>query len=211
MLVNEQSATMQNALEQRKRVVMQNMTSEELKRSETALFEFRKAQNAARLADQQSTLTTISTLSQSNSKELAAIGKAAAITQIAIETPVAIAKALAAFPPPFNFVAAGLVGTAMAVQAAQIAGVPLAEGGIVRATPGGTPAIIGEGGRDEAVIPLDSPDAVGRLGGGGNTFIFNGPIMGDHAQAQEFARMVDKELLQLRRTGQSLAFDSRTS
>ena len=31
----------------------------------------------------------------------------------------------------------------------------LAEGGIVKATPGGTPAIIGEGGQDEAVIPLD--------------------------------------------------------
>jgi hypothetical protein len=211
MLTNEQSATMQNALEQRKRVIMQQMTSEELKRSETALFEFRKAQNAARLADQQSTLSTISTLSQSHSKELAAIGKAAAITQIAIETPVAVAKALAAFPPPFNFVAAGLVGAAMAVQAAQIAGVPLAEGGIVRATPGGTPAIIGEGGRDEAVIPLDSPEAAGRLGGGGNTFIFQGPVMGDRTQAQEFAKMIDKELLQLRRNGESLAFDSRIS
>jgi hypothetical protein len=211
MLMNEQSATMQNALEQRKRVIMQQMTSEELKRSETALFEFRKAQNAARLADQQSTLSTISTLSQSHSKELAAIGKAAAITQIAIETPVAVAKALAAFPPPFNFVAAGLVGAAMAVQAAQIAGVPLAEGGIVRATPGGTPAIIGEGGRDEAVIPLDSPEAAGRLGGGGNTFIFQGPVMGDRTQAQEFAKMIDKELLQLRRNGESLAFDSRIS
>ena len=31
----------------------------------------------------------------------------------------------------------------------------LNEGGIVEATPGGVPAIIGEGGRDEAVIPLD--------------------------------------------------------
>lgn len=33
----------------------------------------------------------------------------------------------------------------------------LAQGGIVQATPGGTLAVIGEGGRDEAVIPLPQP------------------------------------------------------
>ena len=39
----------------------------------------------------------------------------------------------------------------------------LANGGIVKASPGGTLALIGEGGRDEAVIPLDR---AGNLGGG---------------------------------------------
>lgn len=39
----------------------------------------------------------------------------------------------------------------------------LAEGGIVRSRPGGTPVIIGEGGSDEAVIPLNK--AGGGLGG----------------------------------------------
>lgn len=84
-----------------------------------------------RVSNQRDTFSTIATLSQSNNKTLAAIGKAAGITQIAIDTPVAISKALAAFPPPFNFVAAGLVGTAMAAQAARIAGLNFANGGIV--------------------------------------------------------------------------------
>jgi len=75
------------------------------------------------IQNRKDTLATISTLSSSSNKELAAIGKAAGITQIAIDTPVAISKAMAAFPPPFNFVAAGLVATAMAAQAARIAGV----------------------------------------------------------------------------------------
>jgi hypothetical protein len=44
----------------------------------------------------------------------------------------------------------------------------LAEGGIVKASPGGTLALIGEGGKDEAVIPLD------RMGSmGGNNITIN--------------------------------------
>ena len=39
----------------------------------------------------------------------------------------------------------------------------LADGGIIKATPGGMLALIGEGGKDEAVIPLDR---LGSLGGG---------------------------------------------
>lgn len=90
-----------------------------------------KEMDAERAANQRDTFSTIATLSTANNKSLAAIGKAAGITQIAIDTPVAIGKALAAFPPPFNFVAAALVGTAMAAQAARISGIQFAEGGFV--------------------------------------------------------------------------------
>jgi hypothetical protein len=46
----------------------------------------------------------------------------------------------------------------------EMKGVPrMADGGIIRHSPGGTLALIGEGGRDEAVIPLD------RMGGIGTT------------------------------------------
>lgn len=175
---------------------------------EQAKTKFQEDENKKREQNQRSTLMTIASMSRSNNKALAAIGKAAAITQIAIETPVAIAKALSAFPPPFNFVAAGAVGAAMAVQAAQVAGVQLAEGGIVQATNGGVPAIIGEGGRDEAVIPLPddyNPDDGGGLGG--NTIVFNGPILGDQAQARQFAIMIDEELYNLRKSNESIAFD----
>lgn len=47
----------------------------------------------------------------------------------------------------------------------------LATGGIVKARRGGTLALLGEGGQDEAVIPLD------RLGGtGGHTFVIQGAL-----------------------------------
>lgn len=92
------------------------------------------------LADQQTFLSTASTLAQSESKTLAAIGKAAAITQIAIKTPPAVASSFefgaAIGGPPLGFVFAGIAATAMAAQAAAIAGVPLATGGTI---PGGFP------------------------------------------------------------------------
>lgn len=171
-------------------------------------------QKAEELANQQAiknrgdTFATIATLQNSNNKALALAGKAAAITQIAIETPVAISKALSAFPPPFNFAAAGLVGAAMAAQAANIAGVPLAEGGIVMPRPGGTQATIGEAGQAEAVIPLDRMGDFGLGGGGGVTIISYGGLLGNESEAREFARAVDRELLKLRQNNESIAFDS---
>ena len=87
--------------------------------------------NKRRVANQRSTLGKISGLQSSNNKTLAAIGKAAALTQIAIDGPQAVTKALAAFPPPFNFAAATAVGAAVAAQAARVAGVAFQDGGIV--------------------------------------------------------------------------------
>jgi hypothetical protein len=47
----------------------------------------------------------------------------------------------------------------------------LAQGGIVKATPGGVLALLGEGGRDEAVVPLNSRG--GPAAGGGNHYTIN--------------------------------------
>ena len=105
-------------------------TTQQQKVLETSLKN-KKAIDDAETSNRKDTLSTIATLSKSSNKELAVIGKAAGITQIAIDTPVAVSKALAAFPPPYNFIAAGLVGTAMAVQAANIAGINFATGGFV--------------------------------------------------------------------------------
>lgn len=158
--------------------------------------------------DQASTFATIANLSNSNNKTLATIGKAAALTQIAIAAPQGVSKALAAFPPPFNFAAAAAVGAAFAAQAAQVAGIQLAEGGIVPATPGGIQATIGEGGRSEAVIPLpDNFDPDRGLGGGSVNITFTGPILGDERQAREFAKKIDEALLNLRRSNESVSFD----
>jgi hypothetical protein len=74
-------------------------------------------------------------LSESNNSTLAAIGKAAAITQATIDGVLAVQNALAHVPFPFNFVAAAAVGTAAAINVAKIAG--LKDGGWVDG-PGGT-------------------------------------------------------------------------
>jgi hypothetical protein len=94
----------------------------------------------------------------------------------------------------------------MAAQAANVAGIQLAEGGIVMPRPGGVQATIGEGGQPEAVIPLDKAGSFGL--GGGMTVIFNGPVMGDQSQAREFAIAMDRELLKLRQNNESQAFDT---
>lgn len=207
----------QQALDRKKEIHKENnasiFTAEQQHAAKLLGVELKKKEDLkkldeAKVAAQRDTLSTIATLQNSSNKTLAAVGKAAALTQIAIDTPMAISKALAAFPPPFNFAAAGAVGAAMAVQAARVSGIQLAEGGIVRAQPGGIQATIGEGGQDEAVIPLDRAGEFGLGGGGGHTIIFNGPVMGDESQAMEFARAIDKSLLKLRQSNQSVAFET---
>lgn len=122
------------------------------------------------------TLSFISSLSTSKNKELAIIGKAAAIGTAYINTSVAITKALASAPPPFNFALAAAVGAAGVAQVAAIAGVQLKEGGVTDGTGrGGIAATIGEEGRREAVLPLENEramrlvgEAISRAGGAGS-------------------------------------------
>jgi hypothetical protein len=63
----------------------------------------------------------------------------------------------------------GIPGRGTKVQFPKIPA--LADGGIIRHSPGGTLALIGEGGRDEAVIPLDR---MGSMGGNNVTINVNG-------------------------------------
>lgn len=167
-------------------------------------------QNKNKEMARQQSLGIISGLQGSSNQTLASIGKAAALTQIAIDTPVAVGRALSAFPPPFNFVAAAAVGAAMAAQAAKVAGIPLAEGGVVMPRPGGTQATIGEAGSAEAVIPLDKfPNLLSGGGGGvGITLNVYGGLLGDQSSAHEFAKAIDRELLKLRQNNESSAFDT---
>jgi hypothetical protein len=87
-----------------------------------------------RLSASQEFFGNLASLSSSSNKTLAAIGKAAAITQATIDGFLAVNRALGALPPPFNFAAAAVVGAAAAVNVAKIAG--LADGGRVSG-PGG--------------------------------------------------------------------------
>lgn len=75
-----------------------------------------------RLSSASSFFGTLAELSTSSNKTLAAIGKAAAITQATMDGYVAVQKALASAPPPFNYIAAAAVGIVAAANVAKIAG-----------------------------------------------------------------------------------------
>lgn len=62
----------------------------------------------------------LASLTSSGNKELAAIGKAAAVAQATIDGYVAVQKALASAPPPFNFALAAAVALKTGVQVAGI-------------------------------------------------------------------------------------------
>lgn len=85
--------------------------------------------NQQRLASASAFFGNLSVLSKSKNRELAAIGKAAAITQATIDGVLAVQKALASAPPPVNYALAASVGVATAANVAQIAGIGFMTGG----------------------------------------------------------------------------------
>lgn len=174
--------------------------------------DFLAAINSRRVKDFENTMNNLSQLQNSKSKELVAIGKAAALAQITVDTArgaVSAYAALAPIPivgPALGAIAAGALIAYGAERAAQVSGVTLAEGGIVRSTPGGVRATLAEAGQDEAVIPLD--EAGQGMLSNNITIIVNGGMLGDENSARELALAIDRQLLKLRQSNQSLAFDS---
>lgn len=84
--------------------------------------------NKQRISAVQGMFANLATLQQSSSKELAAIGKAAALSQATIDGILAVQKALASAPPPFNYALAASVGVATAQNISKIMGVGLQSG-----------------------------------------------------------------------------------
>lgn len=114
----------------------------------------RDRQNQIRTQNLQSTLSFISTLSSSENKKLAAIGKASATATATMDTFAAANKALTIPPPWVGMALAGTVYAAGMANVARIVGVKLAKGGIVLPNEGGVSATLAEAGQSEAVIPL---------------------------------------------------------
>lgn len=155
-------------------------------------------------------LTQLSTFQTAKTKELAAVGKAAAFAMTIINAHKAAGEAMAAFAaiPPLALAMGALMEAAGMAQAAQIAGVPLAQGGVALPVPGGTLARIAEAGGKEAVLPLDDKRAMESiregLGSGGPQNVFNvGTLIADELSLDEFARRLDSKLYQLRRNRES--------
>lgn len=90
--------------------------------------DFEKNSEKERQANLMSSLNTIATMSDSSNKTLAALGKASAVSIATIDGIVAVQKALASAPPPFNIALAAMVGAATAANVAKISGVKLKNG-----------------------------------------------------------------------------------
>jgi hypothetical protein len=162
--------------------------------------------NAARVQDVSSTLSTISSLSSAKNKELALIGKAAAIGVATIDGILAVQKALASAPPPYNFILAGLVGTVATANVARIAGVELATG--IDEVPGlGTrdsfPALLQPG---ERVVPTQTNEdlkaflALVKQGG-----FQGGSVKVELSLKDDLADFIEAKSLERRRTNQALS------
>lgn len=91
-----------------------------------------------RLANLSSVFGQLASLQNSSNRKLAAVGKAAAVTQATIDGYLAVQKALSSAPPPYNYALAAAVGVAAAANVAKImsANTAFATGGDFRV--GGT-------------------------------------------------------------------------
>lgn len=215
---HEQNLTTIADAENKKRLIMEGAMHKQKMQMGDAMDKFDEFMSQKKVARMSQSLHDLSRMQDSKSKELVAIAKAAAIANIVIDTARGVmgiqawANAIPVIGPPL---AMGLSAALIAYGAEQISRVnsaQMAEGGIVKARPGGMLATIGEGGRDEAVIPLDSDEARSALGGGTVIYLtVNGGLLGDRASARELAMALDAQLLELRRSKSSLAFDAGLS
>lgn len=174
-VANEQAAQEQltevvrQGVEERKQ--LQDEANAEETQKKTDLFGLSALLNKQETQDKKKTFGDITNMLRSGSKEQMAVQKAQGMAQAAISAYQAANSAYAALAPiPIIGPALGAAAAAAAIayglgNVAQISGIKLAEGGLVKAVTGGVPAVIGEGGSDEAVLPLDDSQAMRRIGG----------------------------------------------
>ena len=126
-------------------------------------IDLQKKKQSEDLRQQQAFFSTAVTLANSQNKALAAIGKAAALADLAIKTPKAVADSFAfgarVGGPPLGFALGGVAAAAMAAQAAKIAGLQGFEqggviGGVNGASAGGDDTIF-KGRKGEMVLTAE--------------------------------------------------------
>ena len=198
------------AAENEKRKLMDKAMLDAKMQNMTFLEKLETMSQDKRFQASERSMSQLSRMQDSKNKELVAIGKAAAIAGIITDTARGV-MGIQAWANAIPFVgpalAMGLSAALIAYGAEQIGRVTsaqMAEGGIVKSQPGGMLATIGEGGKDEAVIPLDDERTQEVLGRGINITIYGG-LLGDQTSARELAIALDKELLNLRQANQSLS------
>jgi tape measure domain-containing protein len=139
-----------------------------------------------------------SSLAQQN-KKFAAISKAIAIAEAIRNTYLGATKALASYPPPFNFLAAAAVVASGFAQVASIRAQPYQRGGNPKV---GEPALVGEAGPEifvprqpGTVIPNEVATAIDNMGGSNN-----GPVNVNFNITTTDARGFDSLLVERRST-----------
>ena len=224
--INQRVANEQAAQEQLTEVVRQGVeerkqlqdeaTTEETEKK-TDLFGLSALLNKQETQDKKKTFADITNMLRTGSKEQMAVQKAQGMAQAAISAYQAANSAYAALAPiPIVGPALGAAAAAAAIayglnNVAQISGIKLAEGGLVKAVTGGVPAVIGEGGSDESVLPLDDSQAMRRIGGaiaeesGG---AMGGVVVNINVQATGGVEAILEQLTDAARTGtvQALEF-----
>lgn len=168
---NEQAA-LEELYNEKKAYIEQEITDEQLKNEALTNLQTQyqqqqlildKNQAKARQAVYASMWNALTGLANSSNKKVAAIGKVASIAQATMSMFTGAAKALE-LPFPANLAAVATVLAQGAMLVEQIQSVKLAKGGLIKAVTGGVNAVIGEGGSDEAVLPLDNTRAMQRIG-----------------------------------------------
>ncbi len=157
----------------------------------------------------------LANLKDSKNKEMAAVGKAAAVANATVNTYLSATEAYAAMAsipwvgPALGYAAAAAAVVAGMANVAKIEGINFAEGGMVLPTSGGTMARIGEAGKKEAVIPLDDPRTKKKLadtlGGGGTHVHFHGTVVANQMGIEALASEIDKALFRLKRNRQTVS------
>lgn len=167
-----ESAALEQLMNEKRAYIEQEITDEKLKQE--ALTNLQTQYNEQVLANDRnqakarqqiygSMWSALTNLANSSNKKVAAIGKIASIAQATMSMFTGAAKALE-LPFPANLAAVATVLAQGAMLVEQIKSVKLAKGGLVKAVTGGVNAVIGEGGSDEAVLPLDNSRAMQRIG-----------------------------------------------
>lgn len=213
-VANEQAAQEQltevvrQGVEERAAIVAEGQAQE--KQKATDLFGLQTLLNKQEVKDKQKNFGDITNMLKQGSKEQMAIQKAQGIAQAAISSYQAANSAysaLAGIPIVGPALGAAAAAAALAYglgNVAQISGIKLAEGGLVKAVTGGVPAVIGEGGSDEAVLPLDDSQAMRRIGGaiaeesGG---AMGGVVVNINVQATGGVEAILEQLTDAARTG----------
>lgn len=219
-VANEQAAQEQlteavrEGVEERKQIIEEAQTQEA--EQETNLSYLKRQLGINDRKEKKSTLENITGMLRTGSKEQMAVQKAQGMAQAAISTYQAANSAYAALAPiPIIGPALGAAAAAAAIayglnNVAQISGIKLAEGGLVKAVTGGVPAIIGEGGSDEAVLPLNDSQAMRRIGGAiaEESGSIGGVVVNINVQATGGVESILEQLTDAARTGtvQALEF-----